>query len=1085
MRNLLAAFARNTVFANIVLAMVLLAGFMAAWNMVRETFPEFSLDIINVRVVWPGADPEEVEEGICRKIEEAVEGIDGIKQYDTISSESLGSAVIEIHENYDIDYVKERVRNAVDAISTFPEDAEQPIIEELLIRAEVCLIALSGRDMTERDLKEWAEQTKEELRTLPGVSQVQVLGTRDYEIAIEVSEEKLREYGLTFGQVARLVRASSLNLSGGTMRTQGEEIRLRTMGRKYTAKEFAEIVLLARPNGDVITVERIADIKDEFIEDQVISRFNGEPTVTIQVLKTTEEDTLSIDREVQAYVARKQAELPEGISIKTWGGTVKILESRIALLVRNGLIGLTVVFVALWLFLDLRLSFWAGMGMPISVMGAMAIMWGMGETINMISLFGLIMVLGIIVDDAIVVGEAIYVARKDGAPPLKAAVDGVLEVGMPVVGAVTTTIVAFLPLMFVSGIMGKFIFILPVVVIACLAISLLECLILLPAHLSHLPDPKARVRARNPLVRFGRRFHYLTNHGLEWFVAHVYEPFMRKALHWRYVSLAVAVAVLLMTMGLLQSGLIKFQFFPSIDADDMIATVEFPNGTPLSVTQDAVHRLEEAVKRLGARTETRNGEPLIENIFTLVGSSIDEFSPKTGSHVGSVQAQIVDSEHRTKHCEALLAEWEAEVGGIPGAVSLTFQGREAGPPGAPIEIWFQGHDMAAILAAAEELKAKLTTYDGVYQIQHDFRPGKNEMKLRLKPQARALGITVADLAGQIYAGYFGEEAIRLQRGRDDIRVRVRYPAEERSQVAEFERIRIRTPLGHEVPLLSVADIEFGPGYASIKRTDGMRRVSVTAEVNYDKANTNEIMSEMESSYLPALMDRHRGVLISLQGEKKNMRESLGSLGLGYPLALLGIFVIIATIFRSYLQPLIIMVTVPFGIIGAVFGHMLLGYDLTIMSLFGMVALSGVVVNDAIVLIECINNYIADGTPFYEAIRRGGARRFRAIFLTTVSTIGGLTPLMLEKDMQARFLIPMAIAVAAGVAFATLLTLLLEPCLLCILNDFRRIARWMSTRKWPAPEEVEPARLRRVGLQQEGPGAASEAVSGRQVGPETV
>ena len=1063
MRGFFAAFARNTVFANIVISMIVLSGFFAITNLVRETFPEFSLDMITVTVPWPGADPEEVEEGISRKIEEAVEGIDGIKQYDTMASENVGTAVIEVLEGYDVDYVKERVRNAVDAISTFPKDAEKPVTEELLLRSEVTLIALSGAGLTERELKEWAETTKDEVRALPGVSQVQIFGTRDYEIGIELSEERLREYGLTFAQVAAAVRASSLNLSGGVMRTEGEEIRLRTLGRKYTAKEFAAIVVLARPNGDIITLDRLAAIRDDFTEDPIVSRFNGQPTLTISVLKTTDEDTLAIDEAVQAYVDRRQAELPEGLHMTTWGGMSDILKSRIRLLVRNGIIGLTLVFVLLWLFLDLRLSFWSGMGMPISVFGALAIMWALGNTLNMISLFGLIMVLGIIVDDAIVVGEAIYVARKSGAPPLRAAVEGVSEVGMPVIAAVTTTIVAFIPLMFVGGIMGKFIFILPIVVISCLAISLIECLILLPAHLSHLPDPNARVVGYHPVHRVGLRFHRLMNEGLEWFVAHVYEGFMHGVLSWRYVSLAVAIAVLLVTFGFIQSGILKFQVFPKIDGDHITATVEFPNGTPLSITQDAIAQIEQALDRVAERTPTTSGRPLVENVFSLEGQTISETRPTRGSHVGSVLVELLGAAARGAHSEQLMVEWEKEVGAIPGAVSLTFAGREAGPPGAPIEIWLQGQDMTEILAAAEELKEKLGTYDGLYQIQDDFRPGKNEIKLRLKPEARALGLTVAALATQIYAGYFGEEAVRLQRGRDDVRVRVRYPKDERKQLAEFERVRIRTPRGDEVPLLSVADLEFGPGYATIQRTDGMRRVSVTAEVNVAKANANEIFNELSAGYFRDLQKKHRGVQVSLQGEKKKMQESFSSLYVGYPLALVGIFIIIATIFRSYVQPLVIMITVPFGIIGAVLGHLLLGYDLSMLSLFGMVALSGVVVNDAIVLIECINTYIANGIPFFEAIRKGGARRFSAIFLTSVTTVGGLTPLMLEKDMQARFLIPMAISIAAGVAFATLLTLVLIPCLLCILNDFRRVLYWASQRRWPTPEEVEPARLRNVDL----------------------
>jgi multidrug efflux pump subunit AcrB len=1056
MKSIVTAFARNTVFANIVIALLFIAGGLASFGLIRETFPEFSLDMIIIQVPWPGADPEEVEEGISRKIEEAIAGLDGIRQYNTMSGENMAIAQIEVAKGFELDYVKERVRNAIDAISTFPMDAEKPVTEELLFRQEVVLLALHGDGLTEVDLKEWAERIKDEVRELPEVSQVEVIGGRDYEISIEVSEERLREYGLSFDDVSRIVRANCLNASGGVMRTQGEEIRLRTLGRRYTAKEFAEIVALTRPNGETIPLKRLADIRDGFEDDNIISRFNGVPCINVMVLKTPDEDTLSIDESVRAYVSDKRKVLPEGLEISVWGGTSDLLEARIFLLVRNGLIGLCLVFVMLWLFLDIRLSFWAGMGMPISIAGALGIMWCIGASLNMISLFSLIMVLGIIVDDAIVVGEAIYVARSRGVSGLRAAVEGVMEVGLPVIAAVTTTVVAFIPLAFVGGVMGKFIKILPVVVVCCLAISLVECLILLPAHLSHMPKPDRRITGRHPVRRWGQRLHAFTNGGLEWFIAQVYEPFMDGALRRPYIAVAVAVAVLLTTQGLLSSGYIKYSTFPKLDGNRLTAIVEFPNGTPLPVTQAAVARLEAAIQKVDGERDTLNGDPIIKNMFSLVGSTIDDFKPLRGSHYGAVRLEMPDASLRGHTSAELMVAWEQEVGAIPGVISLSIAGDESGPPGAPIEVWLQAHDMEKLMAAAQDLKEHLATYAGVYQIQDDFRPGKNELKLTLKPEARALGLNVADLARQVYAGYFGEEAIRLQRGRDDVRVRVRYPDRDRKSVTDFERIRVRTRMGQEVPLLSVADVRYGPGYATINRTDGMRRVAVTAEVDVAVANANEIQDALDKHYFPGMLEDFHDVSVSLQGEKKKTAESLGSMTFTYPLALLGIFIIIATIFRSYIQPLVIMITVPFGIIGAILGHMLLGYELSIMSFFGMVALSGVVVNDAIVLIDSVNRFLSQGLPFFTAVRKGGARRFRAIFLTSVSTVGGLTPLMLEQDMQAIFLIPMAISMAAGVAFATLLTLILVPCLLVALSDFRRAFHWFRFGQWPTREAVEPA-----------------------------
>jgi len=1061
MKRVLAAFARNTVFANIILVLIFLAGGIATMSMIRENFPEFSLDMITISVPYPGADPEEVEEGISRKIEEAIEGLEGIKQYTTTSSENVGTAVIEVKEDYDVGDVLEKVRSRVDAISSFPVDAEKPVITELTLKDPVMLLYFSG-DMSERRIKEWSERIKDEIQQVPEVSQVEIFGARGYEISIEVSEKRLREYGLNFDRVVDAIRRNSLNLAGGTIRTKGEEIRVRTMGRKYTGETLSSIVVLARPEGELITLDRLATINDGFTEDPINALINGEPSVLLIVYKTQEEDALVISEAVQKYISQKQRQLPAGTNIKVLYDNTDMLRSRIDLLVRNGMIGLMIVFILLWTFLNARLSFWGGMGIPISISGALAILWAVGGTINMISLFGLIMVLGIVVDDAIIVGEAIYFHRKQGKPPLKAAVDGVSEVGMPVIAAVITTIVAFIPLLYVGGIMGKFIAIMPVVVISCLAVSLVECLMLLPAHLSHLPDPNVRNNNMNRLARKLEAVHRLTSSGMEWFVARIYTPLLSKALYYRYISFCIAISVLFLTIGLVKGGILKFEVFPEIDGFIMTSTVEFPSGTPPDVTSQAIEKIDAALLRLAENTQTRSGDPMIENRLSLIGQTLENL-PRSGPHFGSVQAILLDSERRGIHSKDLMVKWEKEIDPIPGVKSLTFTGLQAGPPGSPIEVWLQGHDMNDILGAADDLMGRLRKFEGVYQIRSDFSQGKNELRLELKPEARTLGLTVDDLARQIYAGYYGDEAVRLQRGRDDVRIKVRYTADERSRISDLERVRIRTPNGHEVPLMSVADISFAPGYSIITRTNGMRRVAVSADVDTNKANANEIFSELDLNFFPQLKQRYPELHIALQGEQKKMRESFDSLFVGYPLAILGIFIIIATIFRSYAQPFVILFTVPFGIIGAVLGHLLLGYNLSIMSIFGMVALTGVVVNDAIVLIERINENIAEGMSFFDAILNGGARRFRAIFLTSLSTVGGLAPLIMETDLQAKFLIPMALSIAAGIAFATVLTLVLVPSLLALLSDCRLLAHRLNYGFWPKRVDVEPARNRYVDL----------------------
>ena len=1058
MKKLLAAFAANTVFANIVLLLILVGGGLSLSYMLRETFPEFSVDKITIQVAYPGADPEEVEEGIVLKIEEALEGLEGVKEYTTTAAENMGSAVVDVLEGSDVSEVLDDVKSKIDAISTFPVDAEKPVVTEVTMRRSVTMLSLSGK-MSEKQLKVLAEQIKEEIRALDGISQVELFGTRNYEISIEVSEEQLRRHGISLAQVSEAVRSSSLNLHGGTIRTEGEELRVRTVGRKYTGKELADIVVLANPTGELIKLGSIAEVRDGFTEDPISSEVGGEPAAFIMVFKTSEEDSIQIADTVKKYMAEKQAQLPPGVHLQEFYDGTSALRSRINLLTKNGFMGLVLVFFLLWLFLDLRLSFWAGMGIPISLSGAMFILWWKGETLNMISLFGFIMVLGIIVDDAIVVGESIYFHRTSGKPPLKAAVDGVAEVAMPVVAAVTTTIVAFVPLSFIGGIMGKFIAILPVVVNMSLLVSLWESLFLLPAHLSHLPDLRKHRRSRSPLSWLQRG----TQAGLEWFISRIYVPFLSIALSWRYIFLAVSISSLLLAIGLVHAGLVKFQVFPKLDSFLITSTVEFPEGTPAAVTKQAVDRLEQAFLNVAERNKNADGKSIIEKRLKLVGQSLGGEQGGNGPHLGSVQFILLPSEERSIHSNDLLVAWEQEAGSIAGARSLTFGGEAHGPGGAEIEVWLQGSKMDDLLAAADKLQDKLRTFSGVLQIRSDFSPGKNEFRLSLKPEARALGLTVEDLARQVNAGFYGREALRIQRGQDDIRVKVRYTQKERANVTDFQDMRIRTAAGQEIPLLSVADIAFGPGFSTITRTNGLRRVAVTADVDSKRANAQEVFAALsaENGFFAQLAAQYPGLHVSMQGEKKNMRESFSSIEISFPLTVLGIFVIVATIFRSYIQPLVILVSIPFGIIGAILSHLFMGYDLSMMSMFGIVALTGVVVNDAIVLIERINENLAEGMSFYNAVVKGGARRFRAILLTSVSTVGGLAPLIMEKDMQAQFLIPMALSLAGGVIGSTILTLVLIPSLLVIVNDGRRLIGWLRTGIWLEREALEPAAARQV------------------------
>jgi multidrug efflux pump subunit AcrB len=1069
-KTLVATVIRNAVFANLILVLVIFAGLLSTMVMIREVMPSFLVETVQIQVPYPGAGPEEVEEGICLKIEDAIEGIQGIKKYITVAREGLGVALIDVYEGEDVRLVKDRITDRINAVQNWPDDAERPIVSEFQIRRDTMILAIHG-DVPERQLRELALDIKDELLALPVISDVEVTGIRDYEISIEVSEATLRKYGLTMDDVTQAVRRASLNLPGGRLRSNAEEINIRTMGRMYTGVEYEDIVVVTRADGTSIRLGQIATIRDGFVEDVIETRFNGQPAVSIVVFTNDDEDALRIANAVYAYMDRKNEELPPSVQISRWLDSSRFIVQRIDMLTNNGMIGLALVFMLLWMFLDLRLAFWVSAAIPVSIAGGLFLMWIMGQTINMLSLFALIMVLGIIVDDAIIVGEAIYVHRKSGKSPIAAAVDGTAEVAWPVIAAVLTTIVAFTPLFFVKGMMGKFIAVIPAVVVSALTISLLESLTTLPVHLSDLPEMnRRRMSLGRGLVRLDHAVRGFLASALETFTLKIYRPVLKFLLGWRYVTIAGTFSLLLLTLGIIQSGAVKYYLFPKIDTSFLTASVEFPEGTPVSVTREAVQRLEEALQRTNDHFKLPNGKPLVIASESTIGQRLafdQGYSNRSGSHWGGMRVEMQEADERGIHYEEIIAKWRQELGPIPGAISVAIDGQAGGPPGKPIEIWLMGEDLDDLRAASTRIQEYLQNFTGLYQIQDDFRPGKRELRARLKPEARPLGLTTDDLARQLRYGFYGSEVLRLQRGREEIKVWLRYPESERQSVADVDSIRITTPSGARIPLESVAEVSLEDGYTTITRKDGQRRISITADADLNRANPTEVLRLIEHELLPTIKHDFPHVTVSLEGEKADTAESLGSLYVGFPLAMLMMYVLIAAIFQSYTQPAIIMLTVPFGFVGAVLGHLLLGYDLTMMSLFGLVALAGIVVNDAIVLIDGFNDRLAHGASFARALVDAGTRRFRPILLTSLTTMGGLTPLIMERSLQAQFLVPMALTIAFGVAFSTVLTLLFIPCVVFVMSDFRLLKRYLLTGKWTSREEVEPASKRRQIAEQTG------------------
>ncbi len=1062
MRSLIELMARNNIFANLLMIIILVSGIFGVASMNREFFPNISFDMVQINMLYPGATPAEIEEGICQRFEEAVEGVEGIKKFHTTALEGVGMGFAEVDDGADEQKVLDDIRAEINAIPTFPADAEKPVVSLLTNRTPVCRICLRG-DLPQVQLKEKAEEIKDDLLRIPTISMAAISGIPDYEISIEVSEERLRSFGLTFEEVAAKVRRECLNLPGGFLRTDSEQFKIRAMGRRYRGGEFADLVVLTRPDGTLISLDRIAEIKDGFEEDPMLGYFNGERAALIVVFKTWEEDAIAISEAVDRYLADKNPTLPPGLTLTKWGDTSEAIRDRIDLLLDNGRLGLVLVFFLLWFFLGFKLGFWVAMGIPISLLGAMAIAAAHDKSINMISLFGLVMVLGIIVDDAIVVGEAISLHRRQGKSALRAAIDGTLEVLWPVVAAVCTSIAAFLPLFWISGIMGKFIALLPMVVVAALVVSLVECFFLLPAHLNHLADPGVRPRSDGRKVSLLSRIKHAMSSFRDWmerieesFVRRVYAPCLRFVIGWRYVALASTITVIMVMAGV--CTLIQFVMFPDADHDTLIVRAEFPDGTPITTTCDTINKLENGLRCVDEKIQTASGDPLVRNVYSVAGAHSGYVDIK-GAHYCEVTVDLLPSEERGVYFKEINLAWEENVGPIDGALSVKYGSIEHGPPGKDIEIWLLGDDFDMLLAASAELQARLAEFKGVYEIEDDFRPGKTELRISLKPLAYTLGLTLDDVGRQLRQGYYGAEPVRIQRGRDDVRIKVRYPLDERNSLADLESIRIRTRTGNEVPFVSVADVEFTKGLASVNRKDGKRRVSVTAETVPGVANAREVIMELQANFLPGLQQGHSGLICTIEGEQQDSRESMESLFYGFFLAIMLIYLILSTIFRSYVQPLLILFTVPLGLVGALLGHLILGENVTMMSLFGMVALTGIVVNDAIVLMECVNQKIAAGVPFMKALVEGGCRRFRAIMLTSLTTCAGLFPIIMEKSVQAQYLIPMALSIASGVIAATLLTLFLLPCLMATLNDVRIFLRWTVTGVRPSREEVEPARKR--------------------------
>ncbi|MDO5113334.1 MAG: efflux RND transporter permease subunit [Planctomycetia bacterium] len=1106
MKTLISWAVSNLPAMNILMITILLIGYWSMSGLNRETFPQFDLDQIMVSVSYPGATPEEVEESICQKIEEGVRDIRGIKKITSSAAENVGTVSIELLANVDDpNRVLNEVESAVGRIPSFPELCERPEVrllqmEETIIRVGVLGPADWSMDAQLR-LRDVAEKVRNDLLRYPVLSRIDIVGGKDYQIDVEMDENTLRSYGLTLQEVANILASENHQQAGGTIRGRSQEILLRSDTKQDSGEGIAKLPLLGVSEGATLTVGDLGTVRDEFVdvasnisirtvlrdEEETAetvgqTRFSEDrPFLAVAVQRNPEEDLFAMIDAVRDYL--KKAEVPQGYDLITWGDRSVEVRERLEMLAENGVQGLLIVFLCLTLFLDLRLSCWVALGIPFALLGTCFVVSALGQTLNLISSFAFIMGLGIVVDDAIVIGENVYTHRLQGKSTLQAAIDGTIEVFPSVFASVLTTIIAFMPLLFVAGMMGKMMYILPMVIISMLCFSLFESSTILPAHLSHKDNLIFRI-CRTVFYLF-RWVIYLLQWmagyamaGMEWYIERIYRPSLTWVLHYRSIFVAACLGVLILSAGMIRGGVVPFVFFPRMDSTSIVCNVQFPNGTPEALTTYWAERLEEAYWRVSERIFQETGEQVSVHSIRTIGSNMSGrgmgggMSGGDSSHMASVEIELVEATERSLESFKIVDMWREEAGEVPGALQLTFDSAFGGPGGKAIEFKLvapaeYAHELEQ---AVERCKAKLATYEGVFDIRDDNIPGKWELQPKVKDFAVTQGIRQADIATVLRNAYYGAEVMRLQRGRHEVKLMVRYPEEARRSLASFEELRVRID-GVERPIGELADVTIKRGYSTINRIDQQRAITITADVDDTKISPNQVIQDLKgetrsnasvqqasivsltdqtavkkvtsNGFLPDLMREFPHLNIRWEGQREQEEESFDSLKMGFSMALLAMFVLLAMEFKSYTQPMIILSVIPFAAVVVVVGHAIFGMQMTFMGVFGLIALAGIVINDAIVLVDFINKKVREQEmSITDACIEAGMRRFRPVFLTTLTTVGGLLPICFETSFQAKMIIPMAFTLAVGTAGATVVTLYLVPVLYSLYDQF---AKYMTRR----------------------------------------
>jgi len=998
---------------------ILVAGVLIYLSITREIFPEFSLDSISIRTEYPGASPVEIEKLITIKIEDEITDIDGVDNIYSESQEALSLITVELSEYANLDRALNDISSAIDAIEDLPEDADDPVVSEIKNAFPVITISVFG-GLRELTMKEIAEDVRDSIREIPGVGSVYLSGAREREIWVEVDPRRLEQFQLSLEDIKKALEAQNLNLPGGTIKTDRGEFLLRTVGEILEARELEGVILRSDPQGNVLTVSQVARVRDHFEEPVTIGRFNGQPAMNLAVSKEKRGDAIAISRAVREFVAQYEKRLPPGVHLGVFNDFSVYIKNRLNTLKRNGLAGFALVLTILCIFFNFRVAGMTALGIPVSFAGALLLMQGFGISLNMISMFSLILVLGIIVDDAIVVSENTYRYMEQGLPPGEAAVLGTQQVLAPVVATVVTTIAAFLPMLLVTGTMGKFLSVIPKVVTFALLASLMEALVILPSHLAEWSSKKV---AEGRTHRSQRWFNALRGH---------YGRFLAFSLRWKYVSLGASLGItaVVVTFALTR---IPFTLFHEFESTQFFINVETPVTSRIEDTRDVISRIEKILLKTLPPAEIKSVASNVGLIFLDVNRVV------RGSNGGQIIVELTEADKRDRSSQEIINDLRRRTKGVPGATKIQYFEPQAGPGGAAIEIRVVGDEIIVLQEIAEGVKGFLATFPGTKDIRDDFLPGKKELRILARPEARSLGLDVASIARQVRSSFYGAESSKILRSDEDIPIVVKYPEGFRDRPSRVEDLVLTTPTGEKVYFSEVAELTEAPGSTKIVRSDQKRSITVLADVDEKEGNTLQITNEVRKRFAN-LQARYPGYKLEFKGKREEFEQSIQDLIKSFLIAILLIYLILGALFKSYIQPLVVMLAIPFAANGVVLGHAAMGMSLGFLSLMGMVALAGVVVNDSLLLVSFVNQLRREGTPLIQSLLSSGQLRLRPILLTTITTAAGLTPLGFFASGQAKFLSPMAISIIFGLTVSTVLTLIIIPCSYAIVEDLRQAIR---------------------------------------------